>query len=190
VNWSQSVQKARKEIFPNWAYAFSGAYRHRTDGRGNQSLLGAQVYLPGLFATHSIVASVAFQQTDTSNVVFSNRFSPARGYNELYFSRMWRVGGNYHFPLLYPDRGIANIVYLLRVRANVFYDHMRVFSRNKQNHTDLRSTGGEVYFDTRWWNQLPVSFGLRWSYLHDAQKAGARNRNVFEFILPVNLIPG
>jgi hypothetical protein len=44
-------------------------------------------------------------------------------------------------------------------------------------------------FDTRWWNQLPVSFGVRYSYLLDAKPAGIRNPNVFEFIMPVNLIP-
>jgi len=189
VNWSQQLPKAKKQIFPKLAYAVSTAYRHRTDRKGYQALAGGRVYLPALFPTHSLVFSGGFQETDTNNVVFSNRFAFSRGYNDRYFSRMWRGGANYHFPLLYPDRGLANIVYLLRVRSNIFYDHTRVFAKDKKGTNDLRSAGSEILFDTRWWNQLPVSFGVRYSYLFDANRVGIRNPNVFEFIMPVNLIP-
>jgi hypothetical protein len=189
VAWSQQLPKARKQIFPRLAYALSTAYRHRTDGKGYQSLAGGQVSLPTPFSTHALVLAAGFQQTDTANTLFTNRFAFSRGYNDRYFSRMWRGGANYHFPLLYPDRGFANIVYLLRVRSNIFYDHTRVFAKDKKSRSDLRSAGSEIMFDTRWWNQLPVSFGVRYSYLLDATQVGIRNPNVFEFIMPVNLIP-
>ena len=53
------------------------------------------------------------------------------------------------------------------------------------------SVGGELFFDTKWWNQLPVSFGLRASYLlDDGFVSGDRKGNMFyEFILPMDLIP-
>jgi hypothetical protein len=61
----------------------------------------------------------------------------------------------------------------------------------KQPLRNLRTVGGELFFDTRWWNQQPVSFGIRVSHLLDngfssLDKKGA---NYFEFILPLNLIP-
>jgi hypothetical protein len=131
----------------------------------------------------------SFQQVDTNNILFSNRFANSRGYEDLFYSRMWKASANYHFPLLYPDRGVGNIVYLLRLRSNIFYDYTKVFSRDKLSTMPLRSAGTELFFDTRWWNQLAVTFGFRYSYLHDSHRAGLNNQHRFEFILPVNLIP-
>ena len=106
---------------------------------------------------------------------------------------MQKAAVNYHFPLAYPDWGFGNIVYLMRLRANVFYDHSRIadnfrLSNNQVRYLefDQRSTGLEIYFDTKWWNQLPVSFGLRYSRLLDDDIFG-RSPNQYEFIVPVNL---
>ena len=100
---------------------------------------------------------------------------------------MWRTSANYHFPLAYPDWGFAGIVYFLRIRSNLFYDFTKVYSTTKTQMADLRSTGTELFFDTKWWNQLPVSFGLRYSYLLDADRFKL-NANQFEFTLTTNLI--
>ena len=56
-------------------------------------------------------------------------------------------------------------MYFLRVRANLFFDYSTVKSLRTGTETDLRSTGVEIYFDTRWWNQQFVSFGFRYSRL-------------------------
>ena len=104
---------------------------------------------------------------------------------------MLKWGLNYHFPIIYPDLGFANIVYFQRLRGNVFYDNMRVFSNDKSAYRILRSVGGELYFDTRWWNQQPVSFGFRVSHLLDKGFASSDQKGStwFEFILPLDLIP-
>ena len=122
--------------------------------------------------------------------VFSNSFPFSRGYTEENFHRMWKVGGNYHLPLLYPDWGFANLVYFQRIRANMFYDFTRIYEYNVQRvlvELDFRSWGTEVFFDTKWWNQLNVSFGFRYSRLLDRDLGGLA-QNQWEFILPVNLL--
>jgi hypothetical protein len=98
---------------------------------------------------------------------------------------MWRFGANYHFPLLYPDFGVANIVYVRRIRANGFYDYTSGTQR-KVNYT-FRTVGGEIFFDTKWWNQQDVSFGIRYSHLLDTKFIGKRNPNQWEVILPIGL---
>ena len=188
LTWSQQLPRARQHIYPRFGYSASLQHRHRLDEDGFQAFGSANLYLPTPFPNHSLVLSGGYQETDTSNVVFSNRFANSRGYEDFFFSRMWRLSGNYHFPLLYPDRGIASIVYFLRLRANAFYDYSRVYSNNKNRSVNLRSVGGELYFDTKWWNQLPVTFGLRYSHLLDNDLVGRKN-GLFEFILPINLIP-
>jgi hypothetical protein len=103
---------------------------------------------------------------------------------------MWKWGVNYHLPLFYPDKGFGQLVYFLRVRANLFYDNSTVKSLRTGVKTVLRSVGTEVYFDTRWWNQQNISFGIRYSRLLDAEKYNSPpNVNQWEFVLPINLIP-
>lgn len=188
LSWAHQLPRARQQIYPKLGYSTVFQYRHRTDEQGSQVIGSGSVFLPTPFANHSLVLSGSYQETDTNNVVFSNRFANSRGYEDYYFSRMWRVSANYHFPLVYPDWGFANLVYFLRIRTNLFYDFSRVYSNDKTRSLDLRSTGAEVYFDSRWWNQLPVTFGFRYSYLLDHEVTGS-NKGLFEFIIPIDLIP-
>ncbi len=108
---------------------------------------------------------------------------------EEYFSRMWKLSANYHFPLWHPDFGVANILYIQRIRANAFYDFTKVYSRDKTITRDQRSAGGEIYFDTKWWNQYPLTFGIRISQLLDQDQFNGFKGTIFEFVLPVSIFP-
>jgi hypothetical protein len=189
-SYSQQVQRARQHIYPRFGYSLSLQHRHAiTSINSYQFITTGNVYLPGLFSTHSIVLNGSFQQRDTLHPsTFSNRFAYSRGYNEFYFSRMWKLGANYHFPVWITDWGFGNILYLQRIRANVFYDYTKLYSRNKKNTMNQRSTGMEFYVDTKWWNQYPLSFGFRISHLLDDDLLTGKKGNYFEFILPVNII--
>jgi hypothetical protein len=187
--WQQQLPRAPQHIYPKLGYVLSNNYRHRFPETGFQYLGLAQTYLPAFAKNHSIVLTGVFQETDTNNIVFSNRFPGPRGYPEYYLSRMWRTSANYHFPIAYPDVGFANIAYLMRLRGNLFYDYGRVYSPDKSNKANLRSTGAELFFDTQWWNQLPITIGIRYSYLLDNELSGETNRHRFEFVVPLDLIP-
>jgi hypothetical protein len=190
ITWAHYLPTARQHIYPKFGYALSASDRRLIERKGFQFIGSSQLFLPS-FGNHSIVLAASWQETDTNNVIFSNRFANSRGYEDYYFSRMWRVGANYHFPIAYPDFGFANIVYLLRLRGNLFYDFTRVYSKNKRASRDLRSTGAELYFDTKFWNELPISFGVRASYLlDDGFTSQDRKGNIwFELVLPLDLIP-
>jgi hypothetical protein len=194
ISWAQEAQMATQHIFPKLGYNFTFNYRHAiTNYKSWQPLLTGNIYLPGALPTHSLVIAGAFQETDTLNTLFANRFPYSRGFNEAYFSRMWKISGEYHFPILYPDFGFANILYLERFRADLFYDLTRVYSRDKSVSRDQRSCGAEIFVDTKWWNQYPLTFGFRISHLLDndlLDRTGMpAGTNVFEFILPVSIIP-
>lgn len=191
--FTNQVQKARQQIYPRFAQSLTLSLRNAVSHyTANQFLASASLYLPGVFINHSLVLNGAFQQRDTlQQRSFSNGFPFSRGYTSENLHRMAKWGVNYHFPLFYPDAGFGNIVYFLRVRANLFYDHtyLQDFYRDHRPFkTSLRSAGTEVFFDSRWWNQLPVSFGFRYSYLLDKDLFGGSGVNRFEFILPVNLL--
>jgi hypothetical protein len=195
IVFTNQIQKARKHIYPRIAQSITLQYRNAiSDIDRKQFLASGSFYLPGFFSTHNIILSGAMHRRDSTGVpVFSNNFPFSRGYTAENLYRMKKFGINYHIPLLYPDYGFANIVYLLRTRANLFFDytHIQDFDRLKNEvKREFRSVGTEVFFDTKWWNQLPVSFGFRYSYLLDPDLFGNTGSNRFEIILPVNLIPG
>lgn len=186
LSFSAQIQQAVQNIFPRFAYSFRLQNRQAINTlTAQQFLTTASLYLPGVARTHSLVLTGAYQERDTAQQhFFTNDFPFSRGYNAVDAPRMWRWGVNYHFPLFYPDWGFGQIVYFLRVRANVFYDDGAAKSLRTGHVFKFRSTGAEIYFDTKWWNQQPLSFGVRYSHLLDENIAGGAGKNVVEIILP------
>jgi hypothetical protein len=191
LGWTMQVQQARQHIFPRFAHALNMQYR---GGIGNlearQFLATASVYLPGLMRNHSLVLVGSYQARDTLGQYFyTNNFALSRGYPGLDFPRMTRVSGNYHLPLLYPDFGVGNVLYFMRVRANLWYDASWLTNLRASTTTMLRSTGVEVYFDTRLWNQQFISIGIRYARLLDTEAfAQPPSPNQWQVILPLNLL--
>lgn len=186
LSWSHYTPQAVQHIYPRLGYSVSMNYRYAISLYNSyQFITNAFIYLPGFFPTHSIVLNGSFQQRDTTNIIFSNSFANARGYDDYYLSRMWRASVNYHFPIVYPDWGFGNILYFQRIRGNAFYDFEKVYSRDKTSTEDLRSVGGEIYLDTKWWNEYPLTFGFRVSHLLDTNATGSNQKNVFEILIPI-----
>ncbi len=190
--FTHQLQAARMQIYPSFAQTLLIQYNRAISNiSGNQFLASANLFFPGLTSTNSLVIKGAIQQRDSLNQVrFSNGFPFARGYSAENFYQMIGFGINYNLPLAYPDWGFANMVYFLRVRANLFYDDTYVpyYATNGPGvQTQYRSAGIEIYLDTKWWNELPLSFGIRYSRLLDPDYAG-RGPNQWELILPLNIL--
>ncbi len=188
------TQQVRQQIFPKWAGTIRLQFRNAINRYSSlQWLTAGNQYFPGFARNHSLVLGWAVGGRDSlPGIRFSNNFPFARGYETLNLFRMQRSGISYHFPIAYPDAGLAQIVYLLRVRAAAYFDWARAKDPQLFRQSDwvnFRSTGLECYFDTRWWNQLPVSFGIRYAYLLDPDRMGGMGAHRWQFILPVNLIP-
>src|SRR5450432_1507997 len=190
--FTHQLQAGRLQIYPSYAQTLQVLYnRAITNLSGNQFLATGNFYFPGLISTHSLVTRGSIQQRDSLNQVrFTNSFPFSRGYSGENFYQMYGLGINYNFPLLYPDWGFAQLVYFLRIRANIFYDYTGVpfYATNGPGvQSQYRSAGIEIYLDTSWWNQLPLSFGIRYSRLLDPDYEG-RGPNQWQLILPLNIL--
>lgn len=191
-SFSNVSQQAKQHINPRWAQAVSINYRDAfTVINSHKFVSHASFYFPGLFVNHSLVINAAFQKRDTLPDLFSKIFSYSRGYEALSTRRMYKLGVNYHLPIAYPDWGFANLIFFQRVRTNVFYDYTNAKARVNSKLTEIknRSTGTEIYFDTKIWNALPVSFGVRFSHLLDTDLLNPLVKNRWEIIIPIGLIP-
>ncbi len=188
ISYSGQIQKAVQQIYPHWAQTFVLQYKSAVTNTAHQLLATGSLYFPGLANNHNLVLSAAYHARDTMNqYVFSNNFPFARGYTAVDVPRMWKFGANYHLPLAHPDWGFGQMVYFLRIRANLFYDYSRGKSLRTGIEYPFNTLGTELFFDTRWWNQQPVTFGIRYSRLLNNEFRGTTNPNSWEIILPVNL---
>jgi len=143
LTWNIQTQKAVQHIYPKFASTMFARYQGSVNEKeARQLLINTSLFLPGMLKNHSIVVNAAYQSRDTANNYFySNNFPLSRGYPGVNLPRMWKWGVNYHFPLFYPDMGFGQIVYFLRVRANLFYDNSTVKSLRTGTETILRSSG-------------------------------------------------
>lgn len=189
ISYASQLQQPLQRIYPAFAESFLLRYRHNIGSlSAHQVLARGSLYLPGIGHNHSLVVQAAWQGRDTlMHYLYSNDFPFSRGYTGVDFPRMWMLGVNYHLPLLYPDAGVGNLVYLLRVRLNVFGDATWGQSLRTGSRYLYRSIGAECMLDTRWWNQQPVSLGIRYSHLLDNGYFGPEGPNIWELILPVTL---
>ncbi|MDZ4072923.1 MAG: hypothetical protein U1C70_13940 [Sediminibacterium sp.] len=187
--YAAQIQRAVQHIFPRWGQSFQTRYRQTLgDARAWQMLVSGTLYLPGLHRNHNLVLTGAIQSRDTLNQFnFSDNFPFSRGYTAINLPRMYKLGVNYHFPIAYPDWGFGQLVYFQRLRLNAFYDLSVGKSLRTGRQFNFGTLGGELFFDTRWWNQEPVTFGFRYSRLLDQQLVGGARVNYWEIILPVAL---
>jgi hypothetical protein len=204
IAYSGHIQQARQNIYPRFGQSIALNYKRAINGlHASQLFLSGNLYLPGILKNNSLVINLAHQQSGKDNVFsFSNNFPFSRGYSVENLFNQDKVGINYHFPIAYPDAGIANTIYFLRVRANAFYDftHGSYLYSNRvtkngittveilTTNSKFRSVGAELFFDTKWFNQHPLTFGLRYSHLLDRDIFGGTGPHVIEVVLPVSFL--
>lgn len=192
VTFSSHGRQAKKNIYPHIGENISVDYKAAINNvDANQLLATGNLFLPGIGVNHSLVFSGAYQQRDKANAGrFSNDFPFSRGYSSVNFYQVYKVAANYHLPLFYPDAGVANLLYISRIRANVFYDYSQatLFHSNGDTfNVNFRSAGTEVFFDSHVWNQLPFTFGIRYSHLLDNDIFGGSGQNRIELVLPLSV---
>lgn len=183
------LQRAPQHIYPRFGQTLIADYRTLLSAQtARQLLLSGGLYLPGLLPNHHLVLTAAYQARDTMlQYLFSNSFPFSRGYNDLNFPRMWRIGVNYHFPLFYPDWGFAHVAYIRRIRANVFADFTRGKSLRTGRVTPFNTVGSEVFLDMRFWNVQLATIGVRYSHLLNTDLRSPGRKGLFEVILPIDL---
>ncbi|MFV0605006.1 MAG: hypothetical protein ACK5NK_04100 [Niabella sp.] len=190
LTWGQELQTPRMFIFPQWGYNINMQFRHAVNlYKGWQYYAKLNLFTPGILPTHSINITAAIQEAGLKDRIFSNRFPFARGFNAIDSARIYGATFNYHFPITYPDWGFANIFYLRRIRTGLFYDITSFTGKTTLNRGFISSTGADLFFDTKWWNQHPITLGLRGGYLLQPDPVTKKQGFFFEFILPVSIIP-
>ena len=103
-----------------------------------------------------------------------------RGYYNRTDDKLLSLKFNYKLPLFYPDLIIGPVLYVKRLKANLFLDYAQ--GKNGRRDKYMRSMGTEFTADMHIMRfLLPVDMGARFAYRPD------NNSVAIEFLFSVNL---
>ncbi|MCF6243200.1 MAG: hypothetical protein L3J74_17915 [Bacteroidales bacterium] len=186
AKFSNTRRYAYRDIAPKYGQILALDYKQIFDYDDyNGFLFSARsaFYFPGIFHNNSIKLTAGFERQiefDANNYqslyYFSSKMSMPRGYDAQTLDWVYKLTGDYKFPLLYPDVSIGSLVYVKRVSAGVFYDYARGYLG--QASAEFNSAGGSLSFRVNIFRiRYPIDIGVQYARLLDS------GRNNFSFLL-------
>ncbi len=89
-----------------------------------------------------------------------------RGVSGKQNQSLMSIRGTYAFPIAYPDWSIGPVIYMKRIRANLFYDY--AFGWDNNNLQTYNSFGADLLTELHVLRFLaPFELGVRYAYLPD-----------------------
>ncbi len=168
------------EMAADRAFAGRSARRYQVIG---------DLALHGFHPNHSLVVSAGWKNEPYSQAYdYIDEFIYPRGYSLPATEWMVTLQSSYHFPLLYPDFGLAGLFYFSRIRASLFGDigfAAPAAILSSRNNNRFASAGAELIFDIRFLNLGEVPLGVRFSYLLKPDLANDDRKTLIEFVMPI-----
>ena len=148
---------AIRDIYPGWAQVLDYTYTYAPFDKniyGSISTLKTAFYFPGLIANHSIRIRYETESQNTQMLIYYNRASLPRSYNNIIPEKINFLSADYAMPLVYPDLNIPGLIFIQRIRSSFFYDYALA---SKNHYIDInefhnysetfRSFGAELMAD-------------------------------------------
>ena len=165
--------RAVRDLTPAWGQSLRLTYRHTPfAGDYDGALLSGRLefFVPGLAAHHSLRLVGAYERQEPANAHpyrFASEQPFVRGYDYEFHRRFYQGAVNYALPLLYPDWNLGALVYLKRIKANLFYDYGRG-EDDSQPPEIYQSAGAELTTNFHPFSlPIPLDMGMRYAYRFD-----------------------
>jgi hypothetical protein len=125
--FSNYYKSAYRDIYPKWAQTIDFNYSFAPFDRniyGSAVSVKSALYFPGILPNNSIKISIEKEkQFPVRDIFLGNRVSLPRGYENIFPTDINFLSADYILPLMYPDFNIASLLYLKRIRTDLFYDY-------------------------------------------------------------------
>lgn len=173
-----------RDIQPPWGFIVSGKiFTTPFNNRfGTLSFIQSSIYTPGIFKHNSLKISTAYQHQN--DFYYNSQIAFPRGLVDEDTQTLITGSLDYEFPICYPDISLGSILYIKRLRANVFQDvalNKYIITNNKYSR-NLSSTGLDITADFHFLRLIfPMNAGIRTIYI-----PGNKNIN-YEIIFRLNL---
>lgn len=157
-------KKAARDILPRNGYQLRLQYLtapFNTENYGSLYAARLTTYLPGILPNHGLMLRFGYQyQALEGKALYlpKHLLEAPRGYDFQYQTRQqWAFKADYAFSILSPDLSIGSLIYIQRLRANLFYDLSRNQANAPKGWTTQSSYGTDLVFD---WNVFRMSYPL------------------------------
>jgi hypothetical protein len=185
-----------RDLYPKWGQFFSFTFTGSPgdeDQFGKMSTVQASLYFPGFVNHHSFNIYAGYQKQWLRHFYIPiNNIAFPRGYTSYVSEEIARFSANYSLPVLYPECSLSWLLYIKRLKANMFYDmgygkNIQIIQHGARNPYTGRfsSTGAEVVADLNLFRIIfPLQVGFRYSYLltnrtHDVELIFSVNTSIF-----------
>jgi len=182
---SQYLQSTPKDVYPRFGQSLKISYQNTPFGGNDMGSIfaaSANFYFPGLIRHHGILVYAGYQQRHDKDLYaysFSNRIAYPRGYANAYDDDLVSLNFNYMLPLWYPDFSFGSVIYLKRLKLNLYYDWAN--GKNPGYYNSYQSAGGELTADFHLLRFVaPVEMGIRSIYYPSSGGWG------FEFLYSIS----
>jgi hypothetical protein len=179
---SHYLRKSFRDLYPRWGQVLSLTYTESPADRnqfGNMYAIETEFFFPGLFAHHHLYFMAGYQKQNTEKYYLPlNRVNFPRGYSSAVSREFISTAVNYSFPVGYPDLSMGILLYLKRIRMNLFHDWsygtsvVEKTSSGNMNYTgSYRSYGTEILSDFHLMRIIfPMTAGIRLGYIPGKQR--------------------
>jgi hypothetical protein len=162
------VQVSERDLYPRWAQVLYGSFSH-TPLPGDYSglLLSTQAafYFPGPFKHHSFYLQGGFEWQQEDTYRFTSKIPFPRGYDYVFYDKLYKASANYAMPLFYPDVALGAIVYWKLVYTTLFYDFGIGRSSSSQDPYYYHSAGFDLHVEFNLFTfPVPLTGGARFVY--------------------------
>jgi len=171
------LRKGTRDIWPRIGFSATAGYYHAPFNNlvyGAVARGGATTYLPGFLKHHTVRLTVDHQKQyplDMSHPAFINLMPLPRGLRGIFGEVLTKYSADYVFPLVYPDLELTSLLYVKRIRAALWADHMtgrNVVIREPTPHyedKDYTTVGLDLIFDLNLMRiPFPIGVGGRLVY--------------------------
>ncbi|MCA1757305.1 MAG: hypothetical protein LC649_07605 [Bacteroidales bacterium] len=124
--FSNTHRMAYRDIWPRWGQVIDLNTRFSPsdpDLYGPVTSAKALFYFPGIIRNHGLKITLQHEQKEFRKLLTGNRITLPRGYINVIPEKISAFSADYTLPLLYPDLGIGQLIYIQRLRGELFYDY-------------------------------------------------------------------
>jgi hypothetical protein len=166
------TETSYRDLYPRWGMTLDLNFRHTPFSGIALGEIGSAegyFYLPGFVRHHGFRLYTAYQHKDPGTYRFADLINYPRGYSGIYLDDAFSFSAGYKFPFWYPDLALGPVVYLKRLKANVFWDYASGEyrdSKSQLHRETYQSLGLDLTADMHVLRFLaPFDLGLRTIYL-------------------------
>lgn len=175
-NWYTYLKLSYRDLAPKWGLSVSARI---TDAPldniqfGNIWYVKGKLYLPGILNHHSLQLSLGYQEQNPLRWLFASKLDFPRGYSKELSYNLTAFTSDYSFPIYYPDFALGSLLYVKRLRGNLFCDiASNSYKYRDQKNRDfwqtdqLTSLGCDLTADFHFLRIIfPINAGIRMIYM-------------------------